>query len=51
MCQVESAYVLGRENQQGLLVPNIPYSEQHLKKDLFWQAREDENAWPFPSLC
>lgn len=45
--------MLGRENQQGLLVQIIPYSEQHLKKKilLFWQAREGEDTWPFPFLC
>lgn len=44
-------HTFGRERQQGLLLQIITYSEQYLKKDLFWQAREGEDAWPFPSLC
>lgn len=31
--------MLGRENQQGLLVQIIPYSEQHLKKKFFYFGR------------
>lgn len=39
MLEVGSAYVLGRENQQGFLVQIIPDSEQHLKKDFFHFGR------------